>query len=269
MENKLPISVFVVSKNEGHLLANCLNSISPYCSETIVIDLKSADTTLLVAQKHKAKILTIEPVPLVEIIHSRYIEIAKNNWVLICDPDEVLTSNLVMELKNIFTNQIEKLDLVGEISSPWRFYFKGKKLKGTIWGGINFRTLLIHKKRFKFTELVHQGRALLNGYSKMTISEDNNQHINHYWMQSYSQLINKHNRYLKNEGRAKYESGETTNIKKIIKKPFKIFKQSYFKKEGYKDGFVGLFLSVFAAWYFTSAEMELYKYSRKSKVIKD
>lgn len=263
---KLPVSVFVVSKNEGHLLEDCLHSVSPYCDETIVVDLKSVDNTVAVAQKYNAKVLTIDPIPLVEIIHAKYIKEAKNSWVLICDPDETLSSNLISELERILhTSPEEALNSIGEIYSPCLYYFKGKRLKGTIWGGTNFRTLLVHKDRFRFTESVHKGRILLEGYKRLTISERNDQHINHYWMQSYTQLFKKHARYLKNEGKAKSENGEVTSIKKIVKKPTKAFKESYFKKKGYKDGAIGLFLSIFSAWYFTSAEIELYNYNRKLK----
>jgi glycosyltransferase involved in cell wall biosynthesis len=261
--NKLPISAFIVSRNEGHLLENCIKSIL-FCDEIIVVNLESTDNTVAISEKYGAKILTIPQLPIVEIIHHKYINITKNDWVLITDPDEVASVELINDLRNYFISLDDSM-LIGVIDVPLIYFFKSHPLKGTSWGGVKYRTYLIHKKRFIFKPIVHNGRVLEEGYSKHTIAHKGKNHINHFWMSGYSQIFEKHLRYLKNEGKSRFDRGQNTTIKQILITPFRQFRNSFFYSKGFKDGFIGLFLSIFRAWYFTVANIELYKYQRRSK----
>ncbi len=259
--NKLPISAFIVSRNEGHLLENCIKSIL-FCDEIIVINLESTDNTVDVAEKFGAKVLTISPLPVVEMIHQKYICETKNDWVLITDPDEVATNELAAEIQEYFVS-IDSFFRIGVVNVPLFYYFKSHKLRGTSWGGVKTRAYLVHKERFIFSGNVHNGRFLLNGYKQYLITSTGKNHINHYWMSGYWQIFEKHLRYLKNEGKSKFDQGYTTTFSKIIKIPFQQFFNCYIRARGFRDGFVGLFLSLFRAWYFTAANIELYKYQRK------
>lgn len=258
--NKLPISAFIVSKNEGHLLENCIKSVL-FCNELIVVDLKSSDNTVEIAKKYGAKILSIEPLPVIEMIHQKHITEVKNNWVLITDPDEVTSPELAKEINDdfiSFNNSIE----IGVVDVPLVYYFKSHQLKGTSWGGIKNRAYLIHKDRYVFTSNVHNGRFLKEGFIKHTIENTGKNHIHHYWMQGYKQIFEKHFRYLKNEGKSRFEQGFRTSFFTILQIPFHQFFNCYFKARGFKDGFTGVFLSLFRAWYFTAANIELYKYQK-------
>lgn len=258
---KLPISAFIISKNEGHLLENCIKSVL-FCDEIIVVNLQSTDNTVAIAKKYGAKVLTIPPIPVVEAIHEKYVKFTKNDWVLITDPDEVATPELANEIKSFFISK-QNIEEIGTIDVPIIYFFKSHKLKGTSWGGVKTRTYLIHRDRFTFTSNVHNGRFLKEDYKKHSIAHNGKNHINHYWMSGYRQIFEKHLRYLKNEGQSKFDQGYTTTFSKIIKIPFRQFFNCYIRARGFKDGFIGLFLSLFRAWYFTTANIELYKYQRK------
>lgn len=257
----LPISAFIVSKNEGHLLENCIKSVL-FCDEIIVINLESTDKTIEIAQKYNAKIVTIAPLPVIEMIHEKYIKITKNNWVLITDPDEVTATELANELQNYFLT-LNDSNTIGVVNVPIIYYFKNHKLKGTSWGGVKSRTYLIHKERYIFTSNVHNGRFLKDGFQSNNIVFNGENYVKHYWMQGYKQIFEKHLRYLKNEGKSRYNSGQRTTILQILKIPYNQFINSFVYARGFKDGFVGLFLSVFRAWYFTAANVALYKYQNK------
>ena len=51
---------------------------------------------------------------------------------------------------------------------------------------------------------------------------------------------------------------------KILKEPIKSFKYSFLLRKGYKDGFTGFFLSLFWAWYESSAKFKNYIYQQKN-----
>ncbi|WP_462267057.1 glycosyltransferase [Mucilaginibacter sp.] len=262
---KYPISAIVVGYNEADMLKGSLSKLS-FCSEILYFDLGSYDNSKEIAESFGAQVIIHEKVDGCEWIHAKYAQTTKYNWVLITDPDEVLSNELIAEITQLF--QADTLtEKVGAVTAPWLFHFKNKKLLGTNWGGINSRILLIHKQRFEFVPLVHAGRVLYSGYTKYDIQYNGENYIYHYWMTSYRKLFEKHLRYLKNEGEARYKTGRRTSVKGIILEPYKSFKYSYLTKHGFKDGFTGLFLSLFWMWYECSAQVQNYRYQRRQEKI--
>ncbi|AOW19499.1 glycosyltransferase [Urechidicola croceus] len=255
------ISAVVVSHNEGHLLDACLKSIL-FCDEIIVVDLESTDNTKEIAEKYEAKYIYHQKVPVVEIIHTWIQDKTKYDWILITDPDEVCSNDLSKELLEILPSV--PLD-IGLIDVPWKFYFGNHLLKGTQWGGVQRRVFLVNKNRFIFTKEVHRGRHLKKGYKPYIVKNKGNNFVHHFWMQNLRQLTAKHKRYLNREAESRYNSGERSTIKQILKTPLNEFYSSFWIKNGFKDGFTGFFLSLFWAWYETKAKLKLYIYSNKIK----
>ncbi|RTZ02919.1 glycosyltransferase family 2 protein [Flavobacterium sp. RSP49] len=259
--SKLPISAFIISKNEGHLLENCIKSIL-FCDEIIVVDLESTDNTVEIAKKYGAKVLTIPTIPVGEMIYHKHINITKYKWVLMTDPDEVTTLDLAKDTQNVF-HSIKDNSKMGAVFVPIIYFFKSSPLKGTSWGGVKHRAFLFHKERIIIKPIVHTGIALKEGFLSHYIIYNGKNNIDHYWMSGYRQIFEKHLRYLKNEGKSRFVQGYSITLSKILKIPFQQFFNCYIRSRGFKDGFVGLFLSLFRAWYFTVANIELYKYQRK------
>ena len=262
---KLPISTVVVSCNEGHLLKMCLPSLQ-FCKQIIVVDLESNDNTQRVAKKYHAEVWKHDKVAVVEIVHHWIQDKVDFDWILITDPDEVVSLSLQSQIIELFNGIDES---VGAIRVPWIFYFGKKVLKGTPWGGIKTRILLIHRKRFTFYPYVHKGRILNEGFRNLTIKLNKDNVIKHYWMQGFFQLLKKHQRYLKVEGKTLYDCGNRTSITKIIYRPIKAFYFSFISKKGYADGLVGFLLSIFWAWYQTMCEIKLYNYSKELMNVKE
>ena len=259
---KLPISAVLVTYNEDRFLEQALSKLK-FCDEIIVIDLGSSDESIEIAKKYATKIINLPRVPVVEIIHNKLPEYVKNKWVLIQDPDEVIDDKLASEIKDLFINKLQDSKDIGAVIVPWLFYFKNRKLKGTVWGGENYRVLLVHIDRFIFTADVHRGRRVKKGYKTYKIEHKGDNIVHHFWAQSWQQLFSKHKRYIKKEGEARFNLGQKTNLKNLFVAPFKAFKQSFWIKKGYKDGLLGLLLSLFWAWYSLCAEINLYRYQRK------
>lgn len=254
---KLNISAIVVGYNEATLLKGCLNSVS-FCDEILYYDLGSTDNSIEIATSLNANVIKHDKVPGCEWIHSKYYRTTKHDWVLIIDPDETINESLIDEITALFKN--DKINHeIGAIHVPEIYYFKNHRLKGTPWGIDKSRVLIVNKHRFEFLPIVHMGRRIKDGYKPLSIKYTGTNFINHYWMSSYSQLLEKHLRYLKNEGNARVNNGDIVGFKKILITPFKQFLISFILMKGYRDLFVGFFLSLFWAWYQTAALIELYK----------
>lgn len=251
LNKKIGISCFVVSNNEGYLLEKCLASVS-FCEDIIVVDLNSTDNTKDIALNHGCRYMKINPIPILEAIHKKHLEQCKFNWVMLLDPDEVVTSSLKNSLIEFFQNPGDS-DSVAIVNVPILYFFKGKLLKYTKWSGVKHKKFVINKERVILNDGVHRGVSLVSPFKIHDISFDGGNYIKHFWMHSYKQLIDKHLRYLKNEGVSRYNLGKRTSFLKIFYVFIKEFKENYINHRGYR----GLFLSLFRAWYFSSAEIML------------
>lgn len=251
----------VVGYNEEKLLPACLSSLL-FCDEIFYTDLGSSDTSIEVASTFTDKILVRKKVPAVEFIQTEVVKYLKNDWVLFIDPDEVIDKILAQQVMNNFLIWTAD-DNIGAIEVPWQFYFKKYKLKGTVWGGINRKFLLVNKNRFEFKPIAHYGRTVLPDYQTIQIAFDGGSNIlHHFWMNSWFNFFNKHFRYLKKEGLDQYNQGvRFAGYTNLLKTPYTEFRKSFFLCNGYRDGVIGFFLSVFWAIYQTKIKLSLLKIS--------
>lgn len=256
---KLKISAIVVGCNEADLLEDCLKSIQ-FCEEIVYVDLESTDFSLEIAKKLTTQIISHNKVPMVELIHEEYVRHLQNEWILIIDPDERVSINLYNDIQSLFHQGIE--DSIGGIYVPCLFYFKSHPLKGTPWGGSNYRLLIFNKNRYLISGRVHAGRSVIEPYKDYFLPYKDGNVDHHYWMMSYSQLIEKHKRYLKLEPASRYNSGMRSSRKRAYYTPIREFRYAFIEKKGYKDGLIGIFLSFFWAWYQFKAEIGLYKHQK-------
>lgn len=255
----------IVGYNEALLLTACLQSIN-FCDEIFYTDLGSTDNSIKIAEQYKAKIYYRDRanVPSCEMVQTEIVNYTKNDWVIFIDPDERVDETLKKQIFNEFDNIITN-NKIGAVIVPWKFYFKMHQLRGTVWGQNNQKELLVNKNRFHFLPITHYGRKLKKGFLNYTIlpNSSSTNILHHYWMNSINTFLKKHNRYLKNEGRDNYNAGIRVGLKKVLMTPLKEFYQSFINKKGYKDGFTGLFLSIFWAYYKTHIAIDILKIQKK------
>ena len=87
-------------------------------------------------------------------------------------------------------------------------------------------------------------------------------------MNDWSVFFQKHRRYLINEGRDRYLLGKRTSLRVVLISPLKEFYISFWKLNGFKDGFLGFLLSLFWAFYQTTSQIRLYRYQIKMYLTK-
>jgi hypothetical protein len=260
--NVLPITAIVVGRNEGYLLERCLGGLN-FCEDIRYVDLESSDGSLTTALESGASVESHALVPMVEIILSELCNTTRHPWILFTDPDEYVDPALATQLIEVFPHLIQTSQ-VGCVIVPCRFYFKGRALRGTPWGGPNRRVLLANRAGFEFTPQVHSGKKLREGFVSLDIEPNGDNCVHHYWMESWRQLLEKHQRYLLLEGRSRHERSRPIRLSTLLLSPAKEFLVSYVKCRGYRDGMTGILLSLFWAWYQSAAKAEHYKFQRKN-----
>lgn len=92
----MSISVIILTHNEEKMLPACLESVK-WADEILVVDKKSTDKTLEIAQKNKCKIVKFDGEHFDEW---RNLGLAKatSEWILYIDPDERVTKDLEHEI---------------------------------------------------------------------------------------------------------------------------------------------------------------------------
>lgn len=261
LEMPLPVSFtgIVVSYNEAQRLCDCLKSLS-FCDQLIVIDIGSADASVEIAREYGAKVFTHQWVPVVEQVWPFAVSLARNEWIVRLDPDEVFPNALFHDV----VQAIQKDDTLAVVKLPHQYYFRGKPLTTTKWGGIKYIGRIFHKDRVELTSQVHRGMKVKPGYYLATIGETPNNVVQHYWVDSYGQLFEKHWRYIKQEGEARYSAGERFSWVRGIDETVRALAVNLIRRKGIFGGLTGIFLSFFFAWYLGMSQLSLLKYQRQT-----
>jgi glycosyltransferase involved in cell wall biosynthesis len=256
-----PVTAVVVCHNEADLLPRCLSSLE-FCDERIVVDLRSADGAAEVARRLGAKVLSIEPQPIVERSREAGLAAAANDWILLVDPDEEVTPRLAEDVAELV---LADDPAIGVVWLPWRFFCKGRPLKGTHWGGTdNSKRVLFHRRRVDPLLPVHQAPIRLHsGLREERIAPRGDNYLNHYWVEDWGSFFEKHRRYLRHEGETGFVNGERfTWTRALARVPYHFYK-SLIVERGYRDGLLGVFLSAFWALYNFGAILSLRAYERR------
>jgi (heptosyl)LPS beta-1,4-glucosyltransferase len=165
---------------------------------------------------------------------------AKNDWILSLDADERVTDELVAELQELFDNSSMK----NGYWIPRRNIIFGKWIKHTGWYPDHVLRLFKKDKGTFEEKHVHEmikldGEA---GYLKSDLI-----HLNY---ESIAQFLHKTIViYAPNEAAELQRKGYKFNFSDAFRFPLNEFLSRYFSREGYKDGFHGLVLSMLMAMY--------------------
>jgi len=244
---KLPISVFIITKNEQAHLDKTLSSVAEM-DEVIVVDSGSTDATIEIAQRHGATVVSQEWLGFAK--QKQYaMSLCKHEWVLNLDGDEVINSSLIDAFKDIMKN--DKADSV----RFWRNdIFIQKALSSWSKKPNNLRFYKRSKSFFDDTRLAHES-ATVEGKEVFI-----NQTFDHYGYCSIQAITDKNNTYSSLKADEKFAKGKRhSNIKLILIFPL-VFIKEYFIQRKIFSGRRGFILSVMTAYYAFMKEAKLYEH---------
>ena len=94
----MKLSVCIITKNEEDRIGRCLKAVADLADEIIVVDSGSTDSTVKIAESLGAKV-SHNPWSGYGPQKRRTEELAKNDWILNLDADEVVTPELKEEIR--------------------------------------------------------------------------------------------------------------------------------------------------------------------------
>lgn len=262
MAGREAITAIVTSCNEASLLPDALSGIA-FCDEVIVVEVCSdGDDSAAVAERFGARFVRHVHMPIVEAVRSSVAPSARHDLLLLTDPDERIPPELARRVVELVH---ELPDDVALVEAPLQFYFAGRRLRGTVWGGENKRRLLVRRSAVDLVPTIWSGIRLHDGYRILTLPFTAETAIEHRWAEGWRDLLVKHRRYLAQEAGDRAAAGEITGLRNVVRTPWSCFRESYFTKRGYHDGRTGLGLSLFWAAFRTAGEIRLLRRLRAGR----
>lgn len=102
------LSVVLATRNEEANIARCLESVKGIADEIIVLDEYSVDKTRDIAEKLGAKVYLEPHHDNFHITKQKVLEKASGEWILQLDADEVVTSELALDIKSVLDGNYKK-----------------------------------------------------------------------------------------------------------------------------------------------------------------
>ena len=250
------ISVTILTKNSEKYLFEVLHALKKF-DEIIIFDTGSKDKTFEIAEKfpnvviHEGELQGFGPT------HNRASSLAKNDWILSIDSDEIISEELVKEILALRLGELEETKAektVYQVSR--RNYYNNKWIRSCGWHP-DWIYRLYNKKRTKFKNVqVHEaievdGEGIqikkLNGPLIHNSYSSTSEFL--YKMEKYSTLFAE-----ENKGKKK------SSLSKAILHGMGTFLKNYIVKRGFLGGAEGFIISVY------NANTAFYKYLKLAEI---
>ena len=235
---EVPISVIITTFNEAHNIEGVLQSVL-WSAEIIVVDSFSTDGTAELAKKYDQVSVLTRAYKGPADQKNWAIPQAKQEWVLILDADERIPSELRAEIIQLVQTQPTE-------DAFWinrKNYFLGQPVHYSGWQN-DAVIRLIKRDRCRYNQKrVHeeiQTEGLKVGRLKNAML--------HYTYKDVSHFLEKMERYARWSAEDHEAKVPTVGIFHLLLKPaFRFFKH-FILKGGFKDGRVGIIISIIMAW---------------------
>ncbi|MFI0435065.1 MAG: glycosyltransferase family 2 protein [Parachlamydiaceae bacterium] len=238
---KIPLTVTILTKNSERYLKEVLSALEIF-DEVLVYDTGSQDQTLTIARRFPNVIVYEHPFIGFGPTHNMASSIAKHDWILSIDSDEVVTPELAKEIRLL------KLLKGCVYSFPRHNEYRGKWIRWCGWHP-DRQIRLYHRLETQFTEAqVHE--AVVAHHLKEVYLHSPLRHYSYgevsdflHKMQSYSSLF-----------ALQYQGKKSSSLGKAIAHGGFAFFKSYFLKRGILGGEEGFEISLY------NAHTAFYKY---------
>lgn len=259
------LSVVISAYNEEKKIEECLKSVK-FADEIILVDNTSTDKTVEIARKYTSKIYSRPNNRMLNINKNFGFSKATCDWILSLDADERVAPELQNEILSTINHEPSTID---GYWIPRKNIIFNKWIQHTGWYP-DYQLRLFRREKGRFEEKHVHEMVKIQGDTKKLAG-----YIIHLNYENINQFLYKHiDIYSDNEAENLVKKGYSFNYLDAIRFPLKEFLSRYFAREGYKDGFYGLILSILMGFYhfiiFTKLwEKENYKDNLDNKFLNE
>jgi glycosyltransferase involved in cell wall biosynthesis len=247
------ISAIIITRNEEHNIARCLDSLPGVADEIIVIDSFSTDNTPVICKSYDIKFIQKQWMGYAETKNFG-ISLAAYQYILSIDADEELSDRLREEVRNLkdgnFTSDAYRIKRLTNYCGKW-IYHCG-------WYP-DYKIRLWKKDRGQWKGIIHEEVDLANGSSITSLHGD----LLHYSYYSINEHIQQMIGFTDLMAEDLFQKGKKVSILKIIFSPIVKFFKSYFIRGGFREGFYGLVICSLSSMATFLKYSKLYQFMKK------
>ena len=230
------ISAVLITHNEEHNIREAIESVL-WLDEIVVVDSLSTDRTIEIAREYTTRVFQ-RPWP-------GYVEQknfatgqASHDWIFSLDADERISPLLKKEIEEWRRSNDERFK---GFLIPRKSFFLGRWITHTSWYP-DEKLRLYHRQYGHWAGgRVHES-VLLSSPPGRFKGE-----LLHYSYRCISDFIRRLERYSTLAAEDHFERGTRVTLATLILNPFFNFVKNYFLKQGFRDGFPGLVVSILSA----------------------
>lgn len=237
------ISVTILTKNSNKYLAEVLNALKDF-DEVVIYDNGSEDDTLEIAKRFDNTALYLGPFDGFGPTHNIASAVAKNDWILSIDSDEIVSEKMNLEVQAL------KLNSSFVYSFPRHNYFNNRFIKWCGWYP-DRQVRLYNRTTTQFSDAQVHEAIITKNMTEMELHSP----IIHYSYEKISDFLAKMQTYstlFAEQNRGKKHSSPWKALSHGV---FAFFK-SYFLKRGFCGGYEGFVISTY------NAHTAFYKYMK-------
>jgi len=222
----IPVSVVIITKNEAECIADCIGMAKLITDDIVIVDNGSTDSTLHIAAMHGCNIYQ----------HgwegygankNLGIELAKYDWILSLDADEVPDMELVNSLHNLWLRNPETV-----YDIKFKSYFGDKQVRFGTWGR-DHHIRLFNRNIVRWSDsIVHETLILPKAIRKKTLKG----YVHHHSVNDAEECNQKAVLYAKLSAEKYFQTGRRSNFVNMYLSPLFVFVKSYILLLGFLDG---------------------------------
>lgn len=232
--NKLPVSVFIIAKNEADRIPVVIRAVRDWVDEVIVVDSGSADDTVAVSESLGACVVfNAWPGYGPQKVFAE--SLCRNRWLLNLDADEEVSPELVTEIRAAFAaGEPEKVAFTLPILPLYPFQDSGHP-----WTAFHHPVRLYSRDHAGFKDkLVHDSVVVRGG----TIGHFKGMVV-HRSFRSLAHHIDKVNSYSSAQAEVLAARGRDPGLLALLLLPLLAFLKQYFLRREFVNGVDGIVVS--------------------------
>lgn len=248
------ITGLVLTFNGERLLDEALESLS-FCSEILIVDSGSTDSTLEIAQKHKARVVHNDWSGAIEQ-HKFAQTLINTEWVVTIDQDELISPELRESILNAISNPAPGID---GYYCPRRSWYLDRFIMHSGWYPDKLYRVFRHGRISIGGIRPHEELRPVDKAGEL--SGD----IIHYPYENFHQHMDKINEYTQDAAEDLYSRGRRGSLKDALGHGIGKFFKQYILKAGFLDGRAGFIVAVHGFFYTFQKYIRLLEIEMKEK----
>ena len=231
------VTVAVLALDEADLLEGCLESVRWADELLVLVDAATRDRTAVIARRFTERVV-VRPFAGFARQRNLALDFAGSCWVLFVDADERVPPSLATEIRRTLAGGS---DAVG-FWIPRRNLICGRWVRTAgWWPDCQLRLLRRGAAHYDDAERVHEVARLGGAAGRLS------QPLLHLNYETLGEFRTKQGRYARLEAQALYEEGVKARRRSLLGQPVREFWRRFVELRGYRQGWLGLALSLLMA----------------------